>query len=95
MLQHYINFPRNHFLKNLDSHEGVLPSSQADVGVTHSGEDCRLQTETALIKNSVGSPEGLEKQGQLESLPGIIPESSPSPNRRNGRTNSGKSPHPC
>ncbi|XP_019598517.2 stathmin domain-containing protein 1 [Rhinolophus sinicus] len=61
---------------------------KADVGVTHSGEDCRLQTETALIKNSVGSPEGLEKQVQLESLPGIIPESSPSPNRRNGRIDS-------
>lgn len=94
MLQHCFNFPRNRFLRNLDSHEEVLPSSQAEVGVTHSGEDCRLQIEAALIKNGVGSPEGLEKQVQLESLPGIIPESSPSPNRRNGRINSGKSPHP-
>ncbi|KAM5271185.1 stathmin domain-containing protein 1 [Hipposideros larvatus] len=61
---------------------------KADVVVTHSGENCRLQIEAALIKNSVGNPEGLEKQVQLESLPGIIPESSPSPNQRNIRINS-------
>ncbi|XP_008144358.2 stathmin domain-containing protein 1 [Eptesicus fuscus] len=58
---------------------------QADVGVAHSGEDCRPQLEAALHKDTVGGPEGLEKQVQLESLPGTIPESSPSPTGRNRR----------
>ncbi|KAF5925077.1 hypothetical protein HPG69_008754 [Diceros bicornis minor] len=61
---------------------------KADVGVAHSGENCRPQTEAALPKDPVGSPEGLEKQAQLGSLPGTIPESSPSSSERNGRVNS-------
>ncbi|XP_036302915.1 stathmin domain-containing protein 1 [Pipistrellus kuhlii] len=60
---------------------------KADVGVAPSGEDCRPQREAALHKDTVGEPEGLEKQIQLESLPGTIPESSPSPTGRNRRIN--------
>ncbi|XP_004432240.1 PREDICTED: stathmin domain-containing protein 1 [Ceratotherium simum simum] len=61
---------------------------KANVSVAHSGENCRPQTEAALPKDPVGSPEGLEKQAQLGSLPGTIPESSPSSSERNGRVNS-------
>ncbi|XP_016060901.1 PREDICTED: stathmin domain-containing protein 1 [Miniopterus natalensis] len=59
---------------------------KTDVGVAHSRDNCRPQVE-ALRKDTVGSPEGLEKQVQLESLPGTIPESSPSPSGRNRRIN--------
>uniref|UniRef100_A0A8C3YKA4 Stathmin domain containing 1 n=1 Tax=Catagonus wagneri TaxID=51154 RepID=A0A8C3YKA4_9CETA len=61
---------------------------KADVGVAHSGENCGPQIEAELPKSTVGSPGDLEKQAQLESLPGTIPESSPSPGERNGRINS-------
>ncbi|XP_036893872.1 stathmin domain-containing protein 1 [Sturnira hondurensis] len=55
---------------------------KADVGVTHSRENCRPEPEAALCKDSVGSPKVQEKPVQLESLPGTIPESSPSPSGR-------------
>ncbi|XP_028368341.1 stathmin domain-containing protein 1 [Phyllostomus discolor] len=60
---------------------------KADVGVIHSGENRRPQPEAVLCKDSVDSPENREKQVQLESLPGTIPESSPSPSGRNRRIN--------
>ncbi|XP_037003849.2 stathmin domain-containing protein 1 [Artibeus jamaicensis] len=60
---------------------------KADVGVTHSGENCRPQPEAALCKDSAGSPKVQGKPVQLESLPGTIPESSPSPSERNRRIN--------
>uniref|UniRef100_A0A286ZS03 Stathmin domain containing 1 n=1 Tax=Sus scrofa TaxID=9823 RepID=A0A286ZS03_PIG len=49
---------------------------KADVGVAHSRENCRPQVEAEL------------PTGPLGSLPGTVPESSPSPNERNGRINS-------
>ncbi|XP_011361200.1 stathmin domain-containing protein 1 [Pteropus vampyrus] len=61
---------------------------KADVGVTYSEENCSPQIGAALLKDTAGSPKGLDKQVLLESLPGTIPESSPSPNGRNGRINS-------
>ncbi|KAF0878067.1 STMD1 protein, partial [Crocuta crocuta] len=61
---------------------------QADVGATHSGENCRPQTEAELPKDTVSSPEGLGKQAQLGSLPGAIAESPPSLSERNRRRNS-------
>nr|XP_006198748.2 stathmin domain-containing protein 1 [Vicugna pacos] len=64
--------------------EGV----KADARGAHSRENCRPQAEAALPRDSVGIPEGLEKQAQLGSLPGTIPESSPSPSERNKRLNS-------
>ncbi|XP_039104506.1 stathmin domain-containing protein 1 [Hyaena hyaena] len=60
----------------------------ADVGATHSGENCRPQTEAELPKDTVSSPEGLGKQAQLGSLPGAIAESPPSLSERNRRINS-------
>ncbi|XP_038440156.1 stathmin domain-containing protein 1 isoform X1 [Canis lupus familiaris] len=59
--------------------------SKADIPVTHSGEGCRPQDEAAFPKDSRSSPNGLENLG---SLPGTIPESSPSLSERNGRINS-------
>ncbi|XP_054448045.1 stathmin domain-containing protein 1 [Pteronotus mesoamericanus] len=56
---------------------------KADVGVTHSGENHRAQAEAALCTNSAGTPKGPDTQAQLESLPGTIPEGSPSPAGRN------------
>ncbi|XP_045365640.2 stathmin domain-containing protein 1 [Camelus bactrianus] len=61
---------------------------KADARGAHSWENCRPQAEAALPRDSVGIPEGLEKQAQLGSLPGTIPESSPSPSERNKRLNS-------
>ncbi|KAI4561095.1 hypothetical protein MJG53_021152 [Ovis ammon polii x Ovis aries] len=40
----------------------------------------------------MGSPGDLDKQAQLGSLPGTIPESFPSPSERNRRLNSGNDP---
>ncbi|CAD7673839.1 unnamed protein product [Nyctereutes procyonoides] len=58
---------------------------KADIPVTHSGEGCRPQDEAAFPKDSGSSLNGLENLG---SLPGTIPESSPSLSERNGRINS-------
>ncbi|TKC52087.1 hypothetical protein EI555_021273, partial [Monodon monoceros] len=60
----------------------------ADVGVAHSGENFRPHIETTLPKDNVGSPGSLDKQAQLGSLPGTIPESSSFPSERNRRINS-------
>uniref|UniRef100_A0A8C0CUS3 Stathmin domain containing 1 n=1 Tax=Balaenoptera musculus TaxID=9771 RepID=A0A8C0CUS3_BALMU len=61
---------------------------KADVGVAHSWENFGPQIEAMLPKDNVGSPGSLDKQAQLGSLPGTIPESSPFPSERNGRINS-------
>ncbi|XP_058933185.2 stathmin domain-containing protein 1 [Kogia breviceps] len=61
---------------------------EADVGVAHCGENFRPQIEATLPKDNVGSPGSLDKQAQLGSLPGTIPESSPFPSERKGRINS-------
>ncbi|KAM7099997.1 stathmin domain-containing protein 1 [Molossus nigricans] len=58
---------------------------KADVGEAHSREDRRPQGEATLRKDTAGSPEEVDKQGRWESLPGTIPESSPSPSGRNRR----------
>ncbi|XP_035153291.1 stathmin domain-containing protein 1 isoform X1 [Callithrix jacchus] len=60
---------------------------QADVSVSHSGENCSPQMEAALTKNTVDIAEGLE-QVQMGSLPGTILENSPSPSERNRQGNS-------
>ena len=85
---------RNHFLRSLDSHKAI-PFSQADVGVAHSGENYRPQIETSLPEDAMGSPGDLDKQAQLGSLPGTIPESFPSPSEKNRRLNSGNDPRMC
>ncbi|XP_052504864.1 stathmin domain-containing protein 1 [Budorcas taxicolor] len=61
---------------------------KADVSVAHSGENYRTPTETSLPEDAMGSPGDLDKQAQLGSLPGTIPESFPSPSERNRRLNS-------
>uniref|UniRef100_A0A8D2ADR4 Stathmin domain containing 1 n=1 Tax=Sus scrofa TaxID=9823 RepID=A0A8D2ADR4_PIG len=71
-----------------DPKKGWEEGFKADVGVAHSRENCRPQVEAELPTGTVGSPGGLEKQAPLGSLPGTVPESSPSPNQRNGRINS-------
>ncbi|XP_030616271.1 stathmin domain-containing protein 1 [Delphinapterus leucas] len=68
--------------------KGWKEGFKADVGVAHSGENFRPQIETTLPKDNVGSPGSLDKQAQLGSLPGTIPESSPFPSERNRRINS-------
>ncbi|XP_004484835.1 stathmin domain-containing protein 1 [Dasypus novemcinctus] len=68
--------------------KGWEEGAKADAGTTHSREDGRPQTEAVLPKDTVHSAEGLENPAQVGSLPGTIPESSPSPSKRNGRLNS-------
>uniref|UniRef100_G3UFM7 Stathmin domain containing 1 n=1 Tax=Loxodonta africana TaxID=9785 RepID=G3UFM7_LOXAF len=65
-----------------------LPFPQADVGETHSEDNCRPQIKAPLPKDTADSAEGLEKRAQMGSLPGTIPESSPSPSEQNGRVHS-------
>ncbi|XP_076999441.1 stathmin domain-containing protein 1 [Tamandua tetradactyla] len=67
--------------------KGWEEGSKADVGGSHPGEHCSPQTEAALPRDAGGRAEGLEGQAQLGSLPGSIPESSPSLRGRNGRLN--------
>lgn len=67
--------------------KGWEEGSKADVGVAHSGENYRPQIEAALRKDTVDGPEDVEEHVQLESLPGTIPESSPTPTGRNRRIN--------
>ncbi|XP_015349685.1 stathmin domain-containing protein 1 [Marmota marmota marmota] len=64
--------------------EGV----QADAQITHSEENCRPQIDATPPKDTVDKVEGLEQQAQIRSLPGTIPESSPSPSDRNRKVNS-------
>uniref|UniRef100_A0A8C6E655 Stathmin domain containing 1 n=1 Tax=Moschus moschiferus TaxID=68415 RepID=A0A8C6E655_MOSMO len=61
---------------------------KADVSVAHSRDSYRPQIETSLPEDAMGSPGDLDKQAQLGSLPGTIPESFPSPSERNGKLNS-------
>ncbi|KAK2500475.1 hypothetical protein MC885_010091 [Smutsia gigantea] len=61
---------------------------KADVGVTDSRGPCSPQMEAVLPRDTVSSPEGLEKQAPLGSLPGTLLESSPSLSESNGRVNS-------
>ncbi|XP_029098152.1 stathmin domain-containing protein 1 [Monodon monoceros] len=68
--------------------KGWKEGFKADVGVAHSGENFRPHIETTLPKDNVGSPGSLDKQAQLGSLPGTIPESSSFPSERNRRINS-------
>ncbi|XP_037699141.1 stathmin domain-containing protein 1 [Choloepus didactylus] len=67
--------------------KGWEEGTKADGGVTHSKEDRRPQIEAALPKDTGAPAEGLENQAQMGSLPGTIPESSPSPGEQNGRLN--------
>ncbi|XP_057349791.1 stathmin domain-containing protein 1 isoform X2 [Manis pentadactyla] len=61
---------------------------QADVGAADSRGTCSPQMEAVLPRDTVSSPEGLEKQAQLGSLPGTVLESSTPLSERNGRVNS-------
>ncbi|XP_006861079.1 PREDICTED: stathmin domain-containing protein 1 [Chrysochloris asiatica] len=58
------------------------------VAETHPKDSCTDQTEAALPRDTVDSGGDLEKQTQVGSLPGTIPESPPSPSERNGRVHS-------
>ncbi|XP_048203329.1 stathmin domain-containing protein 1 [Perognathus longimembris pacificus] len=68
--------------------KGWAEGSQAEVRVTHSREDHSPQTEDAQTKHTLDKAEDLDQQVQMGNLPGTIPESSPSPDKRNGRINS-------
>ncbi|XP_007950496.1 stathmin domain-containing protein 1 [Orycteropus afer afer] len=61
---------------------------KADVGETNSEDNGKLQVKAALPKDTVDSAEGLEKRAQMGSLPGTIPESSPSPSETNRKVHS-------
>ncbi|XP_032717680.1 stathmin domain-containing protein 1 [Lontra canadensis] len=61
---------------------------KADVGGTHSREDGRPQKEAVVPEDTGSSPDSLEKQTPLGSLPGTIPETSPALSERNRRINS-------
>ncbi|EHB01842.1 hypothetical protein GW7_06938 [Heterocephalus glaber] len=62
--------------------------SHADVRVTPARENCSPQTRGTPPQDSVDRAERLEPQALMGSLPGIIPESSPSPSNRNKKANS-------
>ncbi|XP_008272355.3 stathmin domain-containing protein 1 [Oryctolagus cuniculus] len=64
--------------------EGV----KADVNETCSKEHCSPQTEAALSRDTVDHAEGSEPPAQMGSLPGAIPESSPSPSEKSRKENS-------
>ncbi|KAM6177344.1 stathmin domain-containing protein 1 [Erethizon dorsatum] len=61
---------------------------KADVRVTPAKEDCSPQTQGAPPQDTVVGAECLEPQSLMGSLPGTIPESSPSPSNRNKKVNS-------
>ncbi|VFV43076.1 Hypothetical predicted protein [Lynx pardinus] len=65
-----------------------LSVRQADVGVTYSVENLGPQIGAELPKDPLSSPEGLEIQAQLGSLPGTTTESPPFLSERNRRINS-------
>ncbi|XP_021116257.1 stathmin domain-containing protein 1 isoform X1 [Heterocephalus glaber] len=60
----------------------------ADVRVTPARENCSPQTRGTPPQDSVDRAERLEPQALMGSLPGTIPESSPSPSNRNKKANS-------
>ncbi|KAM4835761.1 stathmin domain-containing protein 1 [Thomomys bottae] len=68
--------------------KGWEEESQAEVRLAHSREDHSSQTEDVQPKDTVDKAEDLDQQAQMGNLPGTIPESSPSPGKRNGRINS-------
>uniref|UniRef100_A0A8C6RL17 Stathmin domain containing 1 n=1 Tax=Nannospalax galili TaxID=1026970 RepID=A0A8C6RL17_NANGA len=68
--------------------KGWEEGSKADVRVTSSRETCNPQTEARWPKDSVDNAESLDQQARIGSLPGTIPESSPSHSERKGRVNS-------
>ncbi|XP_042841598.1 stathmin domain-containing protein 1 [Panthera tigris] len=61
---------------------------KADVGVTYSGENREPQIGAELPKDPLSSPEGLEIQARLGSLPGTTTESPPFLSERNRGINS-------
>ncbi|XP_004847699.1 stathmin domain-containing protein 1 isoform X2 [Heterocephalus glaber] len=61
---------------------------EADVRVTPARENCSPQTRGTPPQDSVDRAERLEPQALMGSLPGTIPESSPSPSNRNKKANS-------
>ncbi|XP_006888755.1 PREDICTED: stathmin domain-containing protein 1 [Elephantulus edwardii] len=65
--------------------KGWEEGAKAAGGGTHSEDDGRPHSKAALPKDAVDGTEGLETQAQMGSLPGTIPESSPSPSERNGK----------
>ncbi|XP_004628488.1 stathmin domain-containing protein 1 [Octodon degus] len=61
---------------------------KADIRVMPERADHSPQTQGALPQDTVDSAECLEPQALMGSLPGTIPESSPSPGNRNKTVNS-------
>ncbi|XP_004715349.1 stathmin domain-containing protein 1 [Echinops telfairi] len=64
--------------------KGWLEEIKADAGQTHPENDCSPQRKAAEPKDHVHGAEDKAKGAQMGSLPGTIPESSPSPSERNG-----------
>ncbi|XP_075399200.1 stathmin domain-containing protein 1 [Tenrec ecaudatus] len=65
--------------------KGWLEENKADAGQTHPENDCSPQKKAAEPTDTVPGTEEEAQQAQMGSLPGTIPESSPSPSERNGR----------
>ncbi|XP_021071800.1 stathmin domain-containing protein 1 [Mus pahari] len=68
--------------------KGWEEGSKADVRVTSSKENCSPQTEAAWPKDTVDNTKSLDQQAQIGSLPGTIPENSPTPSKTNKGINS-------
>ncbi|XP_051026728.1 stathmin domain-containing protein 1 [Acomys russatus] len=68
--------------------KGWEEGSKANVRVTSSKENCRPQTDAAWHRDTVDNAKSVDQQAQMGSLPGTIPESSPSLSKTNGRANS-------
>ncbi|XP_028618920.1 stathmin domain-containing protein 1 [Grammomys surdaster] len=68
--------------------KGWEEGSKADSRVTSSKENCSPQAEAAWPKDTVDNAKNLDQQAQMGSLPGTIPETSPTPSKTNRRINS-------
>lgn len=68
--------------------KGWEEGSKADVRVTSSKENYSPQTEVAWPKDTIDNAKSLDQQAQMGSLPGTIPENSPTPSNTNRRINS-------
>ncbi|XP_052012237.1 stathmin domain-containing protein 1 [Apodemus sylvaticus] len=68
--------------------KGWEEGAKADVRATSPKENCSHQTEAAWPKDTVDNAKSLDQQAQMGSLPGTIPESSPTPSKTNRRINS-------
>lgn len=68
--------------------KGWEEGPKADVRVTSSKENCSPQTEAAWPQDTGDNTKSLDQQAQMGSLPGTIPESSPTPSKTNRRINS-------